>query len=205
MLRLPVHVMNPHKRSIMNAIKALENGELIIYPTDTVYGIGCNLYNKRALERLYVLKKKSKFDPISLIVENIKEASLYARISNFAFRILRHCLPGPYTFILPSTREIPKIMLSKRKEVGIRIPDNTVCSTLLKNFEYPLVNTSVNIEVGELLNDPNEIERIYKNNVALMLDAEWLPDAEESTVVSLIDDKIDILREGKGNIQKLYD
>ncbi len=205
MLRLPVHVMNPHKRSIMNAIKALENGELIIYPTDTVYGIGCNLYNKRALERLYVLKKKSKFDPISLIVENIKEASLYARISNFAFRILRHCLPGPYTFILPSTREIPKIMLSKRKEVGIRIPDNTVCSTLLKNFEYPLVNTSVNIEVGELLNDPDEIERIYKNNVALMLDAEWLPDAEESTVVSLIDDKIDILREGKGNVQKLYD
>ncbi len=205
MLRLPVHSINPHKRSIMNAIKALEKGELIIYPTDTVYGIGCNLYNKRALERLYILKKKSKFDPISLIVENIKEASLYARISNYAFRILRHCLPGPYTFILPSTREIPKIMLSKRKEVGIRIPDNTVCATLLKNFEYPLVNTSVNVEVDELLNDPDEIERMYKNDVALMLDAEWLPDAEESTVVSLIDDKIDILREGKGNIQKLYD
>jgi len=205
MLRLPVHAINPHKRSIMNAIKALENGELIIYPTDTVYGIGCNLYNKRALERLYVLKKKSKFDPISLIVENIKAASLYARISNFAFRILRHCLPGPYTFILPSTREIPKIMLSKRKEVGIRIPDNTVCSTLLKNFKYPLVNTSVNIKVDELLNDPDEIERIYRNNVALMLDSEWLPDAGESTVVSLIGDRIDILREGKGDIHKLYD
>jgi tRNA threonylcarbamoyl adenosine modification protein (Sua5/YciO/YrdC/YwlC family) len=205
MLRLPVHAQNPQRRSIAKAVKALGNGDLIIYPTDTVYGIGCNLYNKRALEKLYVLKKKSRFDPISIIVADIRQASLYARISNFAFRLLKHCLPGPYTFILPTTREIPKIMLSKRKEVGIRIPDNIVCHDILADFSFPLVNTSVNMEADELLNNPDEIERRYQNDVALMLDSNWLANAQESTVVRLINDEIIILREGKGNVMKLFE
>lgn len=205
MLRLPVHSQNPQRRSVTKAVNALENGDLIIYPTDTVYGIGCNLYNKRALEKLYLLKKKSRFDPISIIVADIRQASSYARISNFAFRILKHCLPGPYTFILPTTREIPKIMLSKRKEVGIRIPDNLVCHDILTYFSFPLVNTSVNMEADELLNDPDEIERRYQNDVALMLDANWLPNAQESTVVRLLNDEITILREGKGNVLKLFE
>jgi tRNA threonylcarbamoyl adenosine modification protein (Sua5/YciO/YrdC/YwlC family) len=204
MVRFHVHIKNPHRRIILGAVNALENGELIIYPTDTVYGIGCSLYDKKALERLYKLKKKSKFDPISIIVGDIKQASSYARISNFAFRTLKHCLPGPYTFILPSTREIPRIMLSKRKEVGIRIPANAICQAILENFKYPIVNTSVNLHPNELLNNPDEIERIYHNEVEVMLDAEWLPDAVESTVVSLINDEITILRDGKGDVQNLF-
>jgi tRNA threonylcarbamoyl adenosine modification protein (Sua5/YciO/YrdC/YwlC family) len=136
-------------------------------------------------------------------VKDIQQASRYTRISNFAFKIMRRCLPGPYTFILPSRGEIPKIMLSKRKEVGIRIPDNEVCHALLENANFALVNTSVNVDPAELLNDPDEIERRYFNRVDMMLDADWLSDAEESTVVSLINDEIKILREGKGNLQKI--
>ena len=199
-----MHQQNPHKRIILNATRILGEGGLIIYPTDTIYGIGCNLHNKSALQRVYQLKKKSKFDPISLIVRDIRQASTYCKISNFAFKIMKHCLPGPYTFILPSSREIPRIMLSKRKEVGIRIPDNETCHTILENFQYPLVNTSVNIHSDEILNDPEEIERIYKNEVEIFLDADWLPDAQESSIVSLINDEIKILREGKGDINQLY-
>ena len=205
MIRFHVHQKNPHKRIILNTTHALGEGGLIIYPTDTVYGIGCNLYNKTALQRVYQLKKKSKFDPISIIVKDIRQASIYSKISNFAFKLMKHCLPGPFTFILPSSREIPRIMLSKRKEVGIRIPDNEVCQAILENFDFPLVNTSVNTFPDELLNDPDEIERRYKNDIDIFLDAEWLPDAQESTIVSLIDDQIKILREGKGDIDKLYE
>ena len=205
MIRLTIHPENPHRRYITQAVEVIKEGKLIIYPTDTVYGIGCDLYNKRALEMLYQLKKKSKFDPISVVVRDIRQASQYARISNFAYRILRHCLPGPYTFILPATREIPRIMLSKRKEVGIRIPDCNVSRELVAELSHPLVNTSVSISADELLNDPDEIEARYQHDVELMLDVGWLPDAAESTVVSLIGDEITILREGKGSLERLFE
>ncbi len=205
MIRLTIHPENPHRRYITQAVEVIKEGKLIIYPTDTVYGIGCDLYNKRALEMLYKLKKKSKFDPISVVVQDIRQASQYARISNFAYRILRHCLPGPYTFILPATREIPRIMLSKRKEVGIRIPDCNVSRELVAELSHPLVNTSVSISADELLNDPDEIEARYQHDVELMLDVGWLPDAAESTVVSLIGDEITILREGKGSLERLFE
>ncbi|MEJ2049625.1 MAG: Sua5/YciO/YrdC/YwlC family protein [Calditrichota bacterium] len=157
MVRQHIHLKNPHNRIILNAAGVLSKGGLIIYPTDTVYGL------------------------------------------------VRHCSPGPYTFILPSTREIPKNMLSKRKEIGIRIPDSEVCHALIENLGHPIATTSVNIDPAEILNSPDEIENRYQNQVDLMLDADWLPDAHESTVVSLIDDDLQILRKGKGNIQKLYE
>jgi tRNA threonylcarbamoyl adenosine modification protein (Sua5/YciO/YrdC/YwlC family) len=106
---------------------------------------------------------------------------------------------------LSSTKEIPKIMLSKRKEIGIRIPENEVCHSILECFGSPLINTSVNIDSNELLNDPNEIEERYKNSVDLMLDSDWLPDAMESTVVRIVDNETTILREGKGDIRKLFE
>jgi tRNA threonylcarbamoyl adenosine modification protein (Sua5/YciO/YrdC/YwlC family) len=204
-VRFHIHQKNPHKRIILNTTRLLEEGGLVIYPTDTVYGIGCNLYDKSALQRVYNIKHKSKFDPISVIVKDIRQASNYSKISNFAFKIMKHCLPGPYTFILPSSREIPRIMLSKRKEVGIRIPDSEVCQAILENFKYPLVNTSVNVNPDEILNNPDTIEQRYRNDVDLFLDADFLPDAQESSIVSLINDEIKVLREGKGDINKLYD
>ncbi len=205
MIRYEMHPETPNKRFIAKALEVLNDGGLIIYPTDTVYGIGCDLYNKKALESIYRLKGKSKFDPVSLVLKDIQQASRYARISNFAYRTLRHCLPGPYTFILPATREIPKIMLSRRKEVGIRIPENNVCQILLEDFENPLVNTSVNLEDDIILNDPDEIEQRYNNSIDIMLDAGFLPDARESTIVNMINDEPEILRNGKGDPDKLFE
>ncbi|OPX33139.1 threonylcarbamoyl-AMP synthase [candidate division KSB1 bacterium 4484_188] len=205
MKSVEIHTENPNPRTINQAVKVLENGGLLIYPTDTVYGIGCNVYNKKALEHLYRLKGKSKFDPVSLVVLNIQQASRYARISNFAYRILRHCLPGPYTFILPATREIPKLMLSRRKEVGIRIPDCNVSKALLEALNYPLVNTSVSMSAEELLNDPVEIEDRYYSEVSMFLNAGWLPNPIESTIVSLVNDEVEVLREGKGDINRLLE
>lgn len=205
MIRFKVYPDNPHKRAIEKALEILEDGGLIIYPTDTVYGIGCNLYRKSALEKLYHLKGKSKFDPVSIIVKDIQQSSQFVRISNYAYRVMKHCLPGPYTFILPATREIPRTMLSRRKEVGVRIPDSKVCGALLESFQRPVVNTSVNLSADVLLNDPDEIERQYQHKVDLMLDVGWLPEAVESTVCSLIDDDLTILREGKGTVTKLFE
>ena len=205
MKSVEIHTENPNPRTINQAVKVLENGGLLIYPTDTVYGIGCNVYNKKALEHLYRLKGKSKFDPVSLVVLNIQQASRYARISNFAYRILRHLLPGPYTFILPATREIPKLMLSRRKEVGIRIPDCNVSKALLEALNYPLVNTSVSMSAEELLNDPVEIEDRYYSEVSMFLNAGWLPNPIESTIVSLVNDEVEVLREGKGDINRLLE
>jgi tRNA threonylcarbamoyl adenosine modification protein (Sua5/YciO/YrdC/YwlC family) len=204
MIRFKIHPENPNIRSIKKAVEVLKGGGLIIYPTDTVYGIGCNLYIKSALEKLYRLKGKSKFDPVSIIVKDIRQASFYAKISNYSYRVMKHCLPGPYTFILPATREIPKIMLSKRKEVGIRIPDFNVCRELINSLEKPIVNTSVNLNADLMLNNPEEIERQYLHKVDLMLDVGWLSDAIESTVSSLVGDNLNILREGKGDISKLF-
>lgn len=203
MIRYRVHLDNPHKRSIQKAIEALENGQLVIYPTDTVYGIGCSINNKKAIENIYRLKGKSKFDPMSIVCSSIRQASAYVKISNHAYKTLRRCFPGPYTFILEATREIPRLMLSKRKEIGIRIPDNRVAIETVNALGHAILNTSVNIEGNEIMNDPDVIADKFYRKVEIMLDGGILPDAEESTVISLVNDSLEVMRYGKGDLQKL--
>jgi tRNA threonylcarbamoyl adenosine modification protein (Sua5/YciO/YrdC/YwlC family) len=203
MVRYKVHLEDPHKRSIQKAIEALEDSELIIYPTDTVYGIGCSINSKQAIEKIYRLKGKSKFEPMSIICGSIQQASTYAKISNFSYKILRRCFPGPFTIILEATREIPKLMLSKRKEIGIRIPDSQVTKSIVDNLGHAILNTSVNLHHDEILNDPDLIFEQFDDKVELMLDGDVLPEAEESTVIKLIDNTVEIIREGKGNLLNL--
>lgn len=203
MIRYKVHLENPHKRSIQKAVKALENTELVIYPTDTVYGIGCSINKKQAIESIYRLKGKSKFEPMSIICASIQQVSTYAKISNFAYKILRRCFPGPFTVILEASREIPKLMLSRRKEIGIRIPDSNVTMELVDNLGHAILNTSVNIDGNEILNDPVIIAEKFRGRIGIMLDAGILPEAQESTVIRLVDDQIEVIREGKGDMQKL--
>lgn len=204
MIRYKVHLENPHKRSIQKAIEALENDEMVIYPTDTVYGIGCSINKKAAIENIYRLKGKSKFDPMSIICSSIQQASNYVKISNFTYKFLRRCFPGPFTVILEATREIPKLMLAKRKEIGIRIPDNKVPIEIVENLEHAILNTSVNLTGNEILNDPDLIVERFQGKIGVMLDGGILPNANESTVVRVRDDMIEVLREGKGDLEKLY-
>ncbi len=204
MLHFKVFPDTPHSRSVNKAVEALQDGKLVIYPTDTVYGLGGSLFNKHAIEKIYRIKGKSKYQPLSVICESIQQASHFGKISNFAFRIMKRCLPGPYTFILEATREIPKLMLSRRKEVGIRIPNSAVVQAIVQTLGHPLVNSSITLREDELLNDPEEIARRFDHVVDVFLDAGPLPDPRDSTVVKIKDQEVEVLREGKGDLDCLF-
>ncbi|MFQ5583035.1 MAG: L-threonylcarbamoyladenylate synthase [Calditrichia bacterium] len=199
MITYEIHPENPHKRYIQKAVEALESGQLVIYPTDTVYGLGCSINNKQAIERIYKIKGKSKFTPMSIICSSIRDAAKYARISNFAFRVMKRCFPGPFTVVLEATREIPKLMLTRQKEIGIRIPDNKVVIEIVELLGHPIITSSINIPGEEILNDPEKIIEIYSGKVDLLLDTGPLPEPVPSTVLRIEDNNVEILREGKGD------
>lgn len=203
MVRFEVHLETPHMRVIQKAVEALREGQLVVYPTDTVYGIGCSIYNKRAIEKMYRLKGKSKFEAMSLICDSIRQASKYVHISNYTYRILKRCFPGPFTIILPATREIPKLMLSRRKEIGIRIPESRICSLLVSHLEHPILNTSAGLSEDYIVHGQHAFDNELFNDVDIFLDAGPLTDAQSSTVVSIVNDELEILREGKGDIDLL--
>ncbi|MCK9275524.1 MAG: L-threonylcarbamoyladenylate synthase [Syntrophales bacterium] len=194
---------NPQMRLIRKAVDFLNDGGILIYPTDTVYGMGCDLFNKRAIERIYDIKRRSRSQPFSFICSDLSDISNYANVPNYAYKIMRHLLPGPYTFILAASRMVPKILLPKRKEVGIRIPDNRICLTLVKEFGRPIISTSVKGENNEIMNDPAEMEEFYRHSVDLVIDGGILG-SELSSVVSLTGEAPEIIREGKGDISAFY-
>ena len=188
---------NPQLRLIRKAADLLREGGIIVYPTDTVYGLGCDLFNKRGIEKIYDIKRRSRKQPLSFICADLKDISRYAMVSNYAYKTMRRLLPGPYTFILEATRLVPKILLQKRNAVGIRVPANEICLTLVRELGNPIINTSAKIEPDEINSDPTEIEKKMRQ-VDLVIDGGILA-SDQSSVVSLIDDIPQILREGKGD------
>jgi len=200
MIRLTIHPDNPQGRYIEKTTAMLEKGGIICYPTDTVYGVGCNLFDKSAIKKIYQWKGKSYATPLSFICPNLKHIAKYAHVSNPAYKIMRKLLPGPYTFVLPASSLVPKIMLRKRRTVGIRVPDNRVCQLLLQEFGNPIISTSATDRSGQILNDPEEIVRKLNNTIDLFLDSGVLG-LEPSTIVDLTEDIPKILREGKGDIE----
>jgi tRNA threonylcarbamoyl adenosine modification protein (Sua5/YciO/YrdC/YwlC family) len=199
-MMLSAHPENPHDRVIMKAVEILRNGGVIVYPTDTVYGLGCDLYNKNAIERIYYLKRHEPTKPLSFLCSDLKHISEYAKVSNHAFRFMKHLIPGPYTFVLPSTRlkTIPKSMVSKRKSVGIRVPDNKICHAIIAALGNPIVNASVTDEHGEILSDPVIIKEYFGYQIDLVLDSGILPTIP-STVFDLTGDSTVIVRRGAGD------
>jgi tRNA threonylcarbamoyl adenosine modification protein (Sua5/YciO/YrdC/YwlC family) len=196
---LKTHPDNPPLRHIRRAIEALEAGELIAYATDTIYGLGCDVFNKEAIERALALKGYSKYHALSFLCADLSDISRFARVDTPAYKIMKRCLPGPYTFILPATREVPKILLTKQQTVGLRVPDHPVCRMLLKELGRPILSTSVTDRQGEALTDPEEIESVWHHEIAVVLDSGVLP-PEPSTVVDLTDSSNPvILRLGKGD------
>lgn len=189
---------NPQMRLIGKAVDILREGGLIVYPTDTIYGLGCDLFNKRGIEKIYEIKHRSKKQPLSFICADLKDISRYAMVSNYAYKTMRRFLPGPYTFILEASKLVPKILLQKRNSVGIRVPDHEVCLTLVRELGNPIINTSASLEEDEIISDPAEIEKRMKR-VDLVIDSGVLA-ADRSSVISLIDDVPQVLRAGKGDI-----
>ena len=190
---------NPQMRLIRKAVDILENGGIVIYPTDTVYGIGCDLLNRRAIERIYDIKQRSRKQPFSFICADLKDISQYAIVPNYAYKAMKRLLPGPYTFVLEASRLVPRIILPKRKSVGIRVPDNRICLALVSAFGRPVVSTSVTTADGDIMTDPGEIEEKFKNRVDMVIDGGILPPAE-SSVVSFLEEVPEVIRVGKGDV-----
>lgn len=199
---LPINSQNPQMRLIRKATDILQDGGIIIYPTDTVYGMGCDLYNKRGIEKIYEIKRRSKKQPLSFVCADLKDISRYARVSDYAYKTMKRLLPGPYTFILEASRLVPKIILPKRHTTGIRVPDNQICLSLVGELGHPIISTSVTVEDGEVLSNPLEIKERFRHRVDLIIDGGILV-SEPSSVISLVDDSIEIIRVGKGDVSTL--
>lgn len=190
---------NPQPRNITRVVECLKDGGVIAYPTDTHYGIGCDIMNKKAIEKIYLLKQRDKKEPFSFLCSDLKNISDYAKVSNYAYRTLKKLLPGPYTFILEGSRLVPKIMLTKRKTAGIRVPDNTICIEIIRELGNPILSTSAGLPDEEILNNAWMIDDNFGHMVDIVIDGGDVPELP-SSVVSLLDDEPEILREGAGDV-----
>lgn len=195
---------NPRQKDIDAVVKVLNSGGVIIYPTDTGYCMGCDLHSKKGLEKLLSIKRSKKKEYLSFICSDLKHISEYAVVSNDSYKIMKKYLPGPYTFILESTNQVYKLVSKGKKTVGIRIPDNNVILTLVKELGRPIISTSINQEdnFDDILADIEDISGRYSKLVDCMVDNGYIY-PEQSTVIDLSEFEIEIVREGKGSIEWL--
>lgn len=196
---LEVDIEHPQPRHIARAVQVLERGGVIAYPTDTYYGLGCDLMSKKAIERLYQLKGRDKKKPLSFLCPDLSDVAKYGHVSNFAYRTMKGLTPGAFTFILEATRVVPEIMMSKQKQVGIRVPDAPLARALAAGLGRPIITTSASDAEGEPLIDAKDIKEKLGHGLDLILDG-GVTLMEPSTVVSLIGDSLEVLREGKGRL-----
>ncbi len=191
-------------RQIKQVVKILTQGGVVVYPTDTCYGIGADIFNKKAIERIYQIKRQPKTTPFSFVCSGLSDISKYAHVTDYAYRILKRFLPGPYTFILEGSRQVPKMMLTKRRTVGIRIPDHPVCLAIVKELGNPLISASAGTPDGNLWSDPRKIAQQLGKQVDIVVDS-GLISPSPSSVVSLVDDEPVVIRKGKGDVSIFED
>jgi len=195
---------NPNPKQIEAIVNVLREGGVIIYPTDTVYGIGCDIHNQKAVERIARIKgikpEKAEF---SFICRDLSHLSEYARqVPNSVFKLMKRNLPGPFTFILNASHKVPKLLESKKKTVGIRIPDNDIVSAIVERLGNPLLTTSIHfdVEMIEYATDPELIHEKYADMVDLVVDGGY-GGTEFSTVVDCTGDEPEIIRQGSGVLE----
>jgi tRNA threonylcarbamoyl adenosine modification protein (Sua5/YciO/YrdC/YwlC family) len=195
---------NPQPRSIRQIADKLRSGAVICYPTDTVYGIGCDIFNQKAIKRIFQIKRRPLHKPFSFMCSSLKNVSDYGHISNVAYRIMKKVLPGPFTFVLPAAKIVPKIMITKQKTVGIRVPDNNICIALIEALGNPILTTSAILaEEGPFLSEAYQFEELLGNMVDIVIDGGMVfPDP--STIVQFVGDEPEVLRQGKGDISQFY-
>lgn len=194
---LKINPDNPQQRLIDKVAAILKDGGLIIYPTDTQYGLGCDLKSKKAVERVYQIKKRNPKSPFSLICADLTHISEYAKVSNFAYRNMRRILPGPFTVILESTRLVPDSMMTKRHECGIRVPGHNIPQAIIQTLGNPIINTSAKLDGKAPPTNAEELEDMFKGQVAAVIDGGPVP-GQPSTIVSFVNDEPEIIRQGLG-------
>lgn len=196
---LEINPHNPQSRLISKVVDILEKGGVIAYPTDTTYGIGCSIMNKRGIERIYSIKQREKNKPFSFICSDLSDIARYAKVSNFQYKVMKRFLPGAYTFVLNATNLVPGLLVTKQKTVGIRIPDNRICLAIVQALGHPIITTSANRSGEEPIGDPSAVDQEMGKLLDLVVDGGSLS-AAVSSVVSLIDDIPQVLRKGGGDV-----
>lgn len=194
-----INPKNPQERFITQVVEILKKGGIIAYPTDTYYGIGCDIMNKKAIEKIYQLKQRNRIKPFSFICSGLKNISDYAKVSNYAYKTMKRLLPGPYTFVLEGSKLVPKIMLTKRKTAGIRVPDHPICLELVETLGNPIITTSATMPDGTNFFNPSLIHDFFHPRIDVVIDGGPVP-GHPSSVISLINDMPEVIRKGRGDI-----
>jgi len=194
-----IHPDNPQKRLIQQAVQIINKGGVVIYPTDSSYAIGCKLDNKKAVDKIRLIRQLNKEHNFTLVCRDLSEISQYAMVDNINYRLMKTFTPGPYTFILQASRDVPKRLQNpKRKTIGVRVPDNPVCAALLEELGQPLMSSTLILPNEDLpMTDPHEIRLTLENMVDLIIDGGY-SGHEPTTVINLIDGTPEILRQGLG-------
>lgn len=195
-----VHPDNPQGRLMQQAVNIINEGGVIVYPTDSGYALGCHLGDKKALERICQIRKIDKSHNFTLVCQDLSQLSEYARVDNTAYRLLKHNTPGAYTFIFKGSKDVPKRLLNpKKKTIGIRVPDNNISQALLTELAEPIMSTSL-IMPGETMAecDPEQIRDLLEHQVDLIIHGGYLGE-HPTTVVDFSNDNIEIIREGEGD------
>lgn len=203
MQRIFFHDKNPNKRDLREVAERINKGEIVIFPTDTIYALGCLMTNRAGIERICrILDKKEKLAKMSLICPSISVIAQYTTpIDNNVFKTMKRYLPGPYTFILNSNNYVQKFFKNNKDEIGVRIPENEILNGLHEFLEAPLISTSLNTEDGiqKYFTDPDEIEQTFQHKVDILIDG-GIGDNSESTVLNCTGAEIEMVREGKGDV-----
>ncbi|MCB1670558.1 MAG: L-threonylcarbamoyladenylate synthase [Gammaproteobacteria bacterium] len=199
---IQVHPDNPEPRRIKQAVQVLMEGGVIVYPTDSTYALGCHLGDKAALERIRRIRKLDDKHNFTLVCEDLSSLASYAKVNNAAYRILKAYTPGPYTFILKATPEVPRrLMHPKRKTIGLRVPDNPVAQALLQAMGEPIMSTSLILPDGDgQLTDPHDIRLKLGKQVDLIIDSGTCG-LEPTTMIDLVEGIPEVIREGKGDAE----
>jgi len=203
---LEIHKDNPQARLIDQVTSVLRQGGVMVYPTDSCYALGCHIGDKAAMERIIRIRQLTERHNMTLICRDLSVISSFAKVGNADFRLLKSLTPGPYTFLLKATRDVPKrLQHPKRKTIGLRVPDNNIVRDLLKSLEEPIISTSLILPGEELpMNDPYDIQQRLMNEVDVIING-GQGDIAETTVLDLTMGEPHVVREGLGDISRLID
>jgi len=201
---IDIHPQDPQPRRIASIVKSIRDGGLIAYPTDSSYAFGCHIGDKRAMDRIHRIRQTDKKHNFTLVCSDLSEIGAYARVDNWAFRMIKSMTPGPYTFILPATREVPKRLQNpKRRTIGLRVPDHTLVHAILEALGEPIMSSTLTLPGDDRpLTDPLEIEERIGNQVDLIIDG-GPAGIEPTSVIDLSGGTVEVLRVGRGEISGL--
>lgn len=201
---IDIHPTDPQPRLVASVVQAIHGGALIAYPTDSCYALGCHIGDKRAMDRIRRIRRTGKDHNFTLVCSDLSEISLYARVDNWAYRLIRNLTPGPYTFILPATREVPKrLQHAKRRTIGLRVPDHALVRAMLKDLGEPIMSSTLSLPGDDLpLTDPLEIEERIGHEIDLIVSSGPVG-IEPTTVLDLSHGSAEILRQGRGDVSML--